>query len=289
MVTGSISLANNLKVQPFVIALTLVAFGTSAPELAISVNSAIKGYQGITIGNIVGSNIANVLFALPLAFLIKIPKKSVIKKTDCIFLIVATIFFSYVFIKIKSFGVFTGIIMLLMLAIYIIFIIVEALKGKREFDAEDIAVNYNLRKSILFSIIGLVGILIGSEILVKGAILTANFLGISQAIIGLTIVAIGTSIPEVVTSIVAAIRGQTNFILGAILGSNLFNLLAITGVASTITLLSTSNLLSNIDIFYLFYSTIAFVLIATFLNLLNKKCVLVMLISYLIYVLFIYI
>ena len=191
LVDGSTSLARHMKVKPFVIALTLVAFGTSAPELAISVHSALKGYEGITLGNIVGSNIANVLFALPLAFLIKIPKKCDLKSID-------------------------------------------------------------------------------------------------HFIIGLTVVALGTSIPEVVTSMVAAYRGQIGFVLGAILGSNLFNLLAITGIASIITGINTSNVLDKIDIYYLIFSTIIFILISLLLKHLNKKLIFVVLISYFIYVVFIY-
>ena len=96
LVNGATSLARNLKIQPFIVAMTLVAFGTSAPELAISVNAAIKGFEGITIGNIVGSNIANILFALPVAFLIKIPKKSDVKKIDCIFLLIITLLYSLI-------------------------------------------------------------------------------------------------------------------------------------------------------------------------------------------------
>ena len=288
LVNGSISLARHMKVQPFVIALTLVAFGTSAPELAISVHSAIKGYEGITLGNIVGSNIANVFFALPLAFIIRVPKKCDLKNVDYIYLLLATIIYVYVIIFVGSFNKSSGFLMLFLLFSYLAFIMYQASKGIRNVDTDDLEKNLGLQKSILFSFLGLIGIILGAQILVKGAVITASLFGVSQTIIGLTVVALGTSIPEVVTSMVAALRGQINFVLGAILGSNLFNLLAITGTASIITPINTKNVLSKVDIYYLIFSSIIFILISLLLKYLNKKLVLAMLISYFIYVVFIY-
>ena len=288
LVDGSTSLARHMKVKPFVIALTLVAFGTSAPELAISVHSALKGYEGITLGNIVGSNIANVLFALPLAFLIKIPKKCDLKSIDHFYLLISTFIYIFIILFVGSFNKISGLLMPLLLLSYLALILYEASKGLRNIDTEDIEKNVSFKKSILFSILGLVGIIVGAQVLVKGAVITASSFGVSETIIGLTVVALGTSIPEVVTSMVAAYRGQIGFVLGAILGSNLFNLLAITGIASIITAINTSNVLDKIDIYYLIFSTIIFILISLLLKHLNKKLIFVVLISYFIYVVFIY-
>ena len=288
LVDGSTSLARHMKVKPFVIALTLVAFGTSAPELAISVHSALKGYEGITLGNIVGSNIANVLFALPLAFLIKIPNKCDLKSIDHFYLLISTFIYIFIILFVGSFNKISGLLMLLLLLSYLALILYEASKGLRNIDTEDIEKNVSFKKSILFSILGLVGIIVGAQVLVKGAVITASSFGVSETIIGLTVVALGTSIPEVVTSMVAAYRGQIGFVLGAILGSNLFNLLAITGIASIITAINTSNVLDKIDIYYLIFSTIIFILISLLLKHLNKKLIFVVLISYFIYVVFIY-
>ena len=288
LVDGSTSLARHMKVKPFVIALTLVAFGTSAPELAISVHSALKGYEGITLGNIVGSNIANVLFALPLAFLIKIPKKCDLKSIDHFYLLISTFIYIFIILFVGSFNKISGLLMLLLLLSYLALILYEASKGLRNIDTEDIEKNVSFKKSMLFSILGLVGIIVGAQVLVKGAVITASSFGVSETIIGLTVVALGTSIPEVVTSMVAAFRGQIGFVLGAILGSNLFNLLAITGIASIITAINTSNVLDKIDIYYLIFSTIIFILISSLLKYLNKKLIFVVLISYFIYVVFIY-
>jgi len=288
LVDGSTSLARHIKVKPFVIALTLVAFGTSAPELAISVHSALKGYEGITLGNIVGSNIANVLFALPLAFLIKIPKKCDLKSIDHFYLIISTFIYIFIILFVGSFNKISGLLMLLLLLFYLALILFEASKGLRNIVTADIEKNVSFKKSILFSILGLVGIIVGAQVLVKGAVITASSFGVSETIIGLTVVALGTSIPEMVTSMVAAFRGQIGFVLGAILGSNLFNLLAITGIASIITAINTSNVLDKIDIYYLIFSTIIFILISLLLKYLNKKLIFVVLISYFIYVVFIY-
>ncbi len=288
LVGGSTSLAKNLKVQPFIIALTLVAFGTSAPELAISINSAVKGYEGLTIGNIVGSNIANVLFAVPLAFLIRIPKDSDVKLYDYSFLILITLLYSIILQWLKVFNFYTGILMLTFLIFYILFIIFEVKKGKRGYAKHEQIIEFSLFKSIGISLLGILGVLLGAEILVKGAVITAENFDIDQTIIGLTIVAIGTSIPEVATSMIAAYRKQGNFILGAILGSNLFNLLGITGVAATITTIEIKETLQVLDIYYLIFSAIVFVFLVSFLKFLNKGIISLLLISYLIYVLFIY-
>ncbi len=288
LVTASSSLARNLNIQPFIVAMTLVAFGTSAPELAISVNAALKGHHGITIGNIVGSNIANVLFALPLAFLIKIPRRSDIKTLDFIFLFTVTVLYSFILLYIKNFDKLIGFFMLSVLISYIFIIIIEAKSGKRKFDTNENSIIMSLRKSFIFSFLGIFGIIAGAEILVKGAVTVAQSFNVSQTIIGLTMVAIGTSIPEVATSLVAAYRGQINFILGAILGSNLFNLLCITGIASIITPLVTINTVDELDIFFLIFSTAIFILITVFIRYLNRTLIVLFLISYIMYILILY-
>ncbi len=289
LVNGATSLARNLKIQPFIVAMTLVAFGTSAPELAISVNAAIKGFEGITIGNIVGSNIANILFALPVAFLIKIPKKSDVKKIDCIFLLIITLLYSLILLTTEHFSFYLGVIMIITLCLYIFFIIYEAKVGGRKFEVKEEEILMSLPKSFIFSLIGIMGVFVGAEILVKGAVNVANFFNVSQTIIGLSLVAIGTSIPEVATSIVAAYRGQINFILGAILGSNLFNLLGITGTASVITPIITKDTVDLIDIYYLIFSMLVFVLIAFYIRFLNRTLIVLLLLSYIMYILFLYI
>ena len=289
LVSGSVALAKHLRVQPFIIALTLVAFGTSAPELAISINSALKGLQEITLGNIVGSNIANVLFAVPLAFLIKISKKSDVRTKDSIFLVILTLLFSTIIFLEKNLELIFGVFSLLLLISYIFLIIYEAKAEKRKvYISEEDQINLSALKASFLSIVGILGVVIGAEILVSGAVITAELLGISQTIIGLTMVAVGTSIPEVATSMIAAYRGQVNFILGAILGSNLFNILGITGVASILATLEVSDTLSYIDLFFLILSSIIFLIFSAFSKIINRSLLVLILISYLIYVLFLF-
>ena len=289
LVSGSVALAKHLRVQPFIIALTLVAFGTSAPELAISINSALKGLQGITLGNIVGSNIANVLFAVPLAFLIKISKKSDVRTKDSIFLVALTLVFSTLIFLEKNLKLIFGVFSLLLLISYIFLIIYEAKTEKRKvYISEEDQINLSALKASFLSIVGILGVVIGAEILVRGAVITAELLGISQTIIGLTMVAVGTSIPEVATSMIAAYRGQVNFILGAILGSNLFNILGITGVASILATLEVSDTLSYVDLFFLILSSIIFLIFTVFSKIINRPLLVLILISYLIYVLFLF-
>ncbi len=289
LVSGSVSLAKHLKVQPFVIALTLVAFGTSAPELAISVNSALKGLQGITLGNIVGSNIANVLFAIPLAYLIKISKKSDVKKKDSFFLLVSTVIFCCLVLCGQTFELIYGVVSLSILISYILFIIYETKIGIRKLNLnKEDDIELSIFKSSFFSFLGIIGVVLGAEILVHGAVLTAELLGISQVVIGLTVVALGTSLPEVAASMIAAYRGQVNFVLGAILGSNLFNILGITGVASILSPIKSEGTLTNIDLFFLMLSSLIFLFFTIFSNFINRMLLVVILISYLIYVLFLF-
>ncbi len=290
LVSGSVSLAKHLKIQPFVIAVTLVAFGTSAPELAISVNAALKDLEGITLGNIVGSNIANILFAIPLAFLIRISTESDVKKKDGSFLIISTLIFCLIIISEKTMGLFYGMVSLSILVSYILYIIYEAKIGVRKFNVNnEKEPNLSRIKAFFLSLVGISGVVIGAEILVHGAVLTANTLGISQTVIGLTLVAVGTSIPEVTTSMIAAYRGQVNFILGAILGSNLFNILGITGAAAILAPINSANTLTNFDLFFLVLSTLIFLIFSLFGKIINRAILLVILISYLIYVLFLFV
>jgi len=289
LVSGSVSLAKHLKVQPFVIAVTLVAFGTSAPELAISINSALKGYQGITLGNIVGSNIANILFAIPLAYLIKLPKNCDVHKKDSVFLLIITLVFCSLVMTGKKFGFLHGLISLSILIGYIFFIIYETKVGNRKLDVDDVnEKEISIFKSLAFSLLGILGVVVGAEILVHGAVTAAQILGVSQVVIGLTVVALGTSLPEVAASMVAAYRGQANFILGAILGSNLFNILGITGTASILAPINSKGTLTQIDLFFLISSTIIFLVFTIFIKFINKMLLAAILISYLIYVLFLF-
>ena len=289
LVGGATSLAKHLKIQPFIIALTLVAFGTSAPELAISINAALKGHQGITLGNIIGSNIANILFVIPIAFFLKIPKKSDLINFDCAFLIIITVIYAILLKTLRGFNSYLGFVMLFTLLAYILLIIRQTKRGYRKYDdtADDLQ-HHSFKKALIYSLLGIAGIALGSEVLVNGAIETATSFKIDQTVIGLSMVALGTSIPEVATSLVAAYRGQGNIILGAILGSNLFNILGISGVASSIAFIKTQGIISNLDIIFLLVATFLFISISYFIKALNKFILALLLSFYVIYILILY-
>ena len=171
-----------------------------------------------------------------------------------------------------------------------IFIIYETKVGNRKLDVDDDnEKEFSIFKSFAFSLLGILGVVVGAEILVHGAVAAAQILGVSQVVIGLTVVALGTSLPEVAASMVAAYRGQANFILGAILGSNLFNILGITGTASILAPINSKGTLTQIDLFFLISSTIIFLVFTIFIKFINKMLLAAILISYLIYVLFLFI
>ena len=168
-------------------------------------------------------------------------------------------------------------------------VIYESKVGKRKviLDHEE-KIEFWIFKSLVFSLLGIVGVVLGAEILVHGAILTAKLFEVSHVVIGLTIVALGTSLPEVAASMIAAYRGQVNFILGAILGSNLFNILGITGTASILTPIKSEETLTNTDLFFLIFSTLIFLGFNLFSKIINRSLLLAILISYVIYVLFLF-
>ncbi len=244
LVRGASRLAAALGISPLVIGLTVVAFGTSAPELAVSVKAALNDQAGIAIGNVVGSNIFNVLFILGISALIipLVVSKQLIKFDVplMIFLSVSVLLFALD----GKFSRIEGIIWFSGLLAYITFLIYNSRRDSRKaaeaIDPEvaellgDPSEKQAWAKNIGFIVIGLVLLVLGSRWLVDAAVIFAKYLGVSEVVIGLTIVAAGTSLPEVVTSIIAAIRGERDIAVGNVVGSNIFNIMAVLGVASIV-------------------------------------------------------
>ena len=227
LVRGSVDLSKILKVSPFIIAGTLVAFGTSIPELFVSVMASIEGSPEAAIGNILGSNFANVFLALGAAAFINVilPPKNM-NYIDIIILLVFSIVFAFILLNLSSISIWLGLALFLTLIIYLFYTI----KNKSINENEDLSShNLNVSKSIFIFILGLVGILFGSKLLVTGSIDIAKYYGIRETVIGIVILALGTSLPEVVTSIVASIKKEYNIAIGNIVGSSIFNILAIGG------------------------------------------------------------
>ncbi|MGL4848073.1 MAG: calcium/sodium antiporter [Clostridium sp.] len=258
-VEGAANIAKKLGVPSVIVGLTIISLGTSAPELAVSTISAMNGSNGIAIGNILGSNIFNTLIVLggtTLAMPIII-KKDLIKRDFLFNIGIIVVLYLMTYNNYISFdnGIINrinGIVLLSLCIIYTILLIKSAMKTKgTERKDTNIKIGLNLFKIL----IGVIGILIGGEFVVTGASEIALFLGMSENLVGLTIVAMGTSLPELVTSIVAALKGETEIAIGNVLGSNIFNILLILGVSSSINPIEVSGIL-RFDMIFLFVSTL---------------------------------
>lgn len=244
-VEGASSIARHLRIPSLVIGLTIVAFGTSAPELAVSITAAIKGSNDIAIGNVVGSNIFNLLVVIGMSAMI-CPlsiKPSIIKKdyplSIVAVLLLNVLIMDQLFTKNSpmTLGRLDGIFLLIGFGIFMYLTIKDAFKSRAKnlcVPEAETAIGYPMGKSILISLVGLAGIIIGGDMTVNGAKEIARAFGLSEALIGLTIVAVGTSLPELVTSIVAAKKGESDIAIGNVVGSNIFNIFLILGVSSTI-------------------------------------------------------
>ena len=231
-VDGCAGIANRFGIPQIVIGLTIVAMGTSAPEAAVSITAALKGNVGISVGNVIGSNILNVLIILGMTSLI-IPlnlKKSTLKY-EIPFMIIMSIIMIVMGIEKNSISRIEGMIMWFFFLGYLMYLFFLSRKEKDD-NLED--KTETIWKLLMFAIIGVITIILGSNISVDAATAIAKQIGISNRIIGLTIVALGTSLPELVTSIIAARKGNDDIAIGNIVGSNVFNILFVIGTSSII-------------------------------------------------------
>ena len=235
MVRGSSQLALKLGISPLVVGLTVVAFGTSAPELAVSVESTINGFSGIALGNVVGSNIANIGLILGITAIIN----PIEIKVDLVRLQIPIVIFSAILLGLLlldgELALFDGLILLLGLAVYI-FLNVRTARKTGEVKAlipqTPTKTSTHSALLLLLIIVGLALLVAGSRLFVANAVEIARGLGVSEAIIGLTLVAIGTSIPELATSVAAAMRRESDIAIGNVVGSNCFNILCVLGFAA---------------------------------------------------------
>lgn len=229
-VDGSAALAGYLKVPSVIIGLTIVAIGTSLPEAAVSISAGLAGSNEIAVSNIVGSNIFNTLVVVGASALIRPFKAdSQIVKRDLPVNFVVTIIL-YLFVIGGMLSRIEGLILLAGIITYITVMVRSALKNRVEEEIEPIS----LTKAALFIALGLAAVVFGGDVVVDSATAIAKSLGLSETLIGLTIVAIGTSLPELVTSVVASRKGESGLALGNAIGSNIFNILFILGMSSTL-------------------------------------------------------
>lgn len=237
-VEGSSSLAQILKVPSVIIGLTIVAMGTSAPEASVSINAALTGSNDIAVSNIIGSNIFNGLVVVGVcAFLSAFHTNADILKRDMPLNILVTFILCIMFLDGKLSRI-EGCILFAGMLLYIATMIFHAIKNKTEEDTEK---TFSLPRSIIYIIAGLTAVIVGGDFVVDNACIIATNFGVSQNFIGLTIVAIGTSLPELVTSIVATRKGDSGLALGNAIGSNLFNILFILGFSAILSPLHVLN------------------------------------------------
>ncbi|MEO1050621.1 MAG: calcium/sodium antiporter [Bacteroidota bacterium] len=269
LVRGASSIALRLHISPLVVGLTIVAFGTSAPELLISIKSALAGSPDLTMGNVIGSNICNLALVLGVTALInpikvqgdsiKIDWPMTMGSSLLLYLVVRP---GLVFEGgLVSKGV--GIVFIMILAIYTIFIVRKSRKETKAMKAmeEDMEMpdgpSKNVWKDILFIVLGCAGLYFGSEWFVEGAKNLALELDVDERIIGITVLALGTSLPELVTAIVASIKKESDLALGNLMGSNIFNILSILGITSIIKEIKVSQEIISHDMVSMLWITLA--------------------------------
>ena len=232
-VDGSSSIAKIMKVPSVVIGLTIVAMGTSAPEAAVSITAGISGSNEIAISNVVGSNIFNMLVVVGVCALIKpFALDKTILKRDFPVNIAASVILLIMMVLGSALGLIDGVILLVLMALYITWLVVSAIRNREQSSEEIKTLSPVL--SVIYIIGGLAAVIFGGDLVVDNATVLAKAMGWSETFIGLTIIAIGTSLPELVTSIVASKKGENGLALGNVVGSNIFNIMLILGLSSSL-------------------------------------------------------
>lgn len=263
LVDGSSNIAKKFHIPEIIIGLTIVSIGTSMPELFVSITSALDGYSDMAIGNVVGSNISNLLLILGLSTVIK---AIVFKRETRLIEIPICLFITIVFMVLANIGQditrIDAIILIVLFVIFIIYTIIMAFKGEK-FDSKDTDMEITKVEeekgttisNIFYVILGIIALKFGGDLTVNNSVELAKYFNLSEKIISLTILAVGTSLPELVTSVSAAIKGKSDIAIGNILGSNIFNILLIIGVSALIKPI-TYNLSYNKDMIILIIATL---------------------------------
>lgn len=299
-VDAASNLAKVLKIPAIVVGLTIVAFGTSAPEASVSIMAILSGSNGISVGNIIGSNIFNLFFILAISALIApVAIKRYLVKRDLTMMLVSSIMMIFFAFLIASNGSnaltwFEGLIMLLIFIVYFIIMIRQEIKQSKikrhnisdEYAKEEFGKPKSLWISILLLIVSLLGIVTGGTFVNVGAKGIVVNIGASENLAGLTVCAIGTSLPELVTSIVAMRKNENDIAVGNVVGSNIFNVMLILGICSLIAPL-TLDLFAIIDIIIMAVLFIIFMIYSIFNRQLGKKMAIAMIVIYILYFAFI--
>lgn len=270
LVKGAAGLASRLGISPFLIGLTLVGFGTSSPELVASLQGAFEGYPGIAVGNVIGSNIANILLILGASGLIfpLLCDRNVLKRDGTMMLLAAAILIAVCLMGELSRA--AGFAFLALLAVYLVYTYRADKKGQdgagelHAAEAEFLKARHpmSLVIEIVMAAGGLVALVVGASLLVDAAVEIASGFGISDSVVGLTIVAVGTSLPELATSVFAALRRQADIAIGNVVGSNIFNVFGIAGVVASVKPVSVPGDIASFDIWVMAAASILFMVFA---------------------------
>lgn len=287
LVRGAVGLAERLGVSPLVIGVLLIGFGTSAPELATCIDAALNGAPGIAAGNVIGSNIANVLLILAAGALLRpvLADPKALRRDGPVLLAsalvcVAVVLWGHV-------GRWLGGALVVTLLAYLILTALDdrrrQAKGNDEGPSETGAPSSTLAVSLALTVAGLAAVLAGAHLLVAGAIDLAGRLGVSEAVIGLTLVAIGTSLPELVTTVVASIKRQGDLAFGNVIGSNIFNVFGILGVTALVRPIDMPAELAGFDIWVMLAATAALLVFAVTSWRISRREGTVLMIGYVVY------
>lgn len=292
-VDGASGIAHLMRISPLLVGLTIVAFGTSAPEATVSIIAAVGGSSDISIGNIVGSNILNSSLIVGVAaflYPLKVETQTIKKEIPFTLLSGGVLLILMSDIVLRGLGNHLdrsdGLILLVFLSIFLYYVF-EVAKNNREQTHRDVEPSgESWGKSLLFILGGLVGILFGGNMVVTNATTIAYSLGMSEALVGLTVIAIGTSLPELVTSITAALKKQSEIALGNIVGSNIFNILFVLGITSTISPLAVNDKVFA-DVFVMLILTVLLLIFSRTNFKIGKREGIVLVIAYILYLVYI--
>ncbi|HZW69141.1 MAG TPA: calcium/sodium antiporter [Pseudogracilibacillus sp.] len=295
-VDGASHIAILLQVPPILIGLTIVAFGTSSPEATVSIIAALEGASDISVGNVVGSNIFNITLVVGVAaFLYPLKVESETIRKEIPFTLLASvallILMSDLTLQGADKNILTrtdGLILLLFLSIFIYYVIEIGLKSRNKNQNQNQAIDGNISwgKNIFITILGLFGIILGGNFVVNSGTKIAYSLGMSETLVGLTIIAIGTSLPELVTSVTAALKKESEIALGNIVGSNIFNILFVLGASATITPLMVDNKVFSDALFMIILTVLLFIFSRTNFSI-SKREGLLFVLAYVIYLIYI--
>ena len=286
-VDGASAVAGNFKVSKMLIGLTIVAFGTSAPELAVSIKSLLSGSGDIVLGNVIGSNILNILLILGISSLFHSlsVKNNTVKKELPITILITTLFAVLLSDNLinhtkDNFTRGDGITLILFFFVFIYYLISMA---RKKIDIDDKTEYMPLSKAFIFTVIGLISIILGSNLVVDHASNLAKLLGISEKLIALTVIALGTSLPELVTSVMATRKGEYDIAIGNVVGSNIFNIGIVTGIPVAILGGISKVSFNQIDLFIMLLSVILLFVFSYKNQKITKKEGIIFLILFVIY------